>query len=306
MAEFDTTGFFQWPTAKYHSTTYPFIDPTRPELSTKGKTAIVSGAGYGGIGYSIAISLAKSGISALGLLGRTESTLLQTKSSINEISPDTNVFIYIVDIRDTDTVLTAFGSFTISTGSKIDILGANAGYMPHLTSITEADPVDWWQTFEINIKGNFNLLRAYVPHAARDGIVVHTSSSSIHIPYMSGYSAYRGSKAGATKVFDLFKGEMAELGNGVRVIQFHPGLINTTMSEKFGESVKDIPFDDATLSGDFFNWIVSDEAKLLDGKFVAANWNAEELAQKQERIAKDKHLFTMDLVGWREKLDKLE
>ncbi|KAI1869920.1 uncharacterized protein JN550_005510 [Neoarthrinium moseri] len=274
--------FFKAPKGPFHRSTYPFINPTRPELSTKGKTAIVTGSGQG-IGLAIAKSLAKSGVSALGLIGRTEKTLLFTKESIKEISPDTKVFTYAVDVVDTKALTEALASFVATTGAKIDILAANAGYLPDLTSILDADADDWWSTFEINIKGNFNLLRAYQPHAARNGVVVHTSTSAIHIPYMPGYSAYRGSKAGATKVFEMFGGEMQELGNG-----------------KFGESVKGFPFDDVELSGDFVNWVVSDEAKFLNGKFVAANWDAEGMVQIKESIEKDPFIFTMNLVGWLE------
>lgn len=267
MADIDVQDFFRSPTATYRTTTYPFIDPTRPELSTKDKTAIVTGGGRPGIGSAIAESLAKSGVSALGLLGRTKATLLQTKESIEKLSPNTKVFLYAVDILDAKDVAAALDSFATSTGAKIDILAANAGYMPYLTSITGANPEDWWRAFEVNIKGNFNLLRAYVPHAAKDGVVVHTSSSAIHIPYMPGYSSYRGSKAGATKVFEIFAYEMAELGNGVRTIQIHPGLVKTTMSDKFGESVEGFPFDDRKLSRPSSSWRAS-----LTLRFSRAEW----------------------------------
>ncbi|KAK6074480.1 hypothetical protein SCUP234_08264 [Seiridium cupressi] len=299
MSEIDYSDFFRTATTTYHQKTYPFIDPTRKELSTKGKTAIVTGAGQGGIGHAIAQSLAKSGISAIGLIGRTEATLQQTKDSIEKLSKDTRVYVYAgVDVKNGEAVKTALDSFVGSTGSKIDILAANAGYMPLLSSIADADPEDWWHTFEVNIKGNFNLLRAYVPHAAQNGAVVHTSTSAIHIPYMPGYSAYRGSKLGATKVFEYFAQEMKELGNGVTTVQIHPGMIHSTMSKKFESSVVEVPYDDVELSGDFVNWAASDEAKFLDGKFVSANWDAEELLQRKEEIAGDKHLYTMDLIGW--------
>lgn len=51
------------------------------------------------------------------------------------------------------------------------------------------------------------------------------------------------------------------------------------------------------LSGDFVNWLVSDEARFLRGRFVAANWDAEELLQMREKIEGDKRLFTMNLVS---------
>ncbi|KAI0124151.1 hypothetical protein BJ170DRAFT_73747 [Xylariales sp. AK1849] len=290
--------FFRSVTATYRRQTYPFIDPFRPELSTEGKTALVSGAGQG-IGASIAKSLAKSGISALAILGRTEQTLLRTKAAIEKLSDSTRIFIYALDITDLNGVTSAFDDFVAQTGTKVDILVANAGYLADLTSIVDANPEDWWSGFEINVKGNFNLLRCYVPHAAKDGVVVHVGTSATHIPYMPGYSSYRGSKMGATKVFEIFGKEMHELSNGVRVVQVHPGLIRTAMSDKFVDNIKGFEFDDVELSGDFVNWCVSKEASFLDGKFVWANWDAEELMEMKGKIEQDVHIYTMNLIGWR-------
>jgi NAD(P)-dependent dehydrogenase (short-subunit alcohol dehydrogenase family) len=235
-------------TAKYHKTTYPAIDPFRPELSTKGKSAIVTGAGQGGIGASIAESLAKSGISSLALVGRNEAKLLKTKAKISELAPNTKVYIYTADIVDLSAVSSSFDSFVAATGSKIDILVANAGYMPYLETIAASDPEDWWSGFEINIKGNFNLLRSYAAHAAQDGVVVHISSAAMHMVYMPNFSSYRGSKMGATKVFEIFGHEMKELGNGVRVVQVHPGLIRTGMESRFEKAAEGLVFDDGMLS----------------------------------------------------------
>ncbi|ETS76941.1 hypothetical protein PFICI_10815 [Pestalotiopsis fici W106-1] len=298
FSEAELAKYFKSTTAVYHTKSYPFISPNRPGLSTRGKTAIITGAGKGGIGNSIALSLAKSGISALGLVGRTEATLLATKEVVEKISQDTRVFLYTVDLVDADGIASALQSFVDSTGSKIDILGANAGYMSDLNTVIGSDADDWWRGFEVNIRGNFNLLRAWVPHAQPGGVVVHTSTSAIHGPYMPNFSSYRGSKAGATKVFEIFRHEMAELGNGVRVVQFHPGLIRSTMSFKFAPSTAGFPWDDVELSGDFFNWLVSDEAKFLNGKLVMANWDAEEMLQKKDEIAGDADMYTMNLVGW--------
>jgi hypothetical protein len=51
------------------------------------------------------------------------------------------------------------------------------------------------------------------------------------------------------------------------------------------------------LSGDFVNWIVNDEAKFLHGRFVAANWDAEELIQMKKTVEGDKTLFSLHMLG---------
>jgi NADP-dependent 3-hydroxy acid dehydrogenase YdfG len=231
----------------YHRDTYPYIDPSRPALSTKGKTAIVTGAGSG-IGASIAQSLAKSGISALGLVGRTATTLQRTRDAVAALSPATQVHVYAVDILDGGAVDRALAAFAAATASgTIDIVVANAGYMSDLSSVVGADADDWWRGFEVNIRGNFHLLRAFAPRAAPGAVVVHVTTAAIYIPYMPGYSSYRGSKIGAYKVFEFFGHEMADQGKGVRTVQVHPGLVRTTMAEKFGDSlgvpIDLVPFD---------------------------------------------------------------
>jgi hypothetical protein len=52
------------------------------------------------------------------------------------------------------------------------------------------------------------------------------------------------------------------------------------------------------LPGDFTVWAVSPEARFLNGKFVWANWDVEELkAMAKEIVDSDK--FSLGLPGWR-------
>ncbi|KAI1081713.1 hypothetical protein F5B20DRAFT_53264 [Whalleya microplaca] len=281
----------------YRRNTYPAIDPAQPELSTKGKSAVVTGAGQG-VGASIARSLARSGISFLALVGRRLGPLNSVAEEIGKLGPDTKVFTYVVDIVDEDAVKTGFARFAADIGGRaIDILIANAGYMADLGMIADVDPKDWWSGFEINIKGNFHLMRAYVRHSPTDGsgAVIHVATSSIHGPYMPNFSSYRVSKAGATKLFDIFAHEHPELF----VLQVHPGLIGgTTMHSKFAHTTEGFDFDDERLGSDFIIWSLSPQAKFLNGRFVWANWDVDELLAKKKEIVQDPSMYTIGLLGW--------
>ncbi|OHE93837.1 hypothetical protein CORC01_10858 [Colletotrichum orchidophilum] len=288
---------FPAPTKTYHTQPYAAISPTRPELSTKGKSAFITGGGAG-IGASVAKSLAKSGIASLGLLGRTLKSLEETKTAIEALHAETKVFLYTADVTNAKETTDAVTSFAGSVnGGKIDILVANAGYMADLKSIPDSDPEDWWRAFEISVRGNFHLLRAFQPLAAPHAAVIHISTAAIHLPYMFGYSAYRASKSAATKMFEYFRDE----NPGFFVLQVHPGLIGgTAMSEKFGASVEafGLTYDDIALSGDFVVWAVSEEAAFLNGRFIHANWDVEELKALREGLEKDQSRFTIGLQGW--------
>jgi short-subunit dehydrogenase len=138
-------------TKTYRRTAYPAIDATQPSLSTKGKSAVVTGAGQG-IGASIAHSLARSGLDYLALMGRRPGPLASVQSSLAEIAPGCKVFTYTVDIADEQAVKKGFADFVADmVGQRpVDVLIANAGYMADLGSLDSVDVDNWWTGFEIN------------------------------------------------------------------------------------------------------------------------------------------------------------
>jgi NAD(P)-dependent dehydrogenase (short-subunit alcohol dehydrogenase family) len=111
-------------TKKWHSNTYPSISPTRPELSAKGKTVLITGGGTG-IGAETARSFAQAGASRIALLGRREQPLLETKASIERQHPKVEVFVASTDVTNKSQVDAAFAKF-VGDG-KIDVLVSNAG-----------------------------------------------------------------------------------------------------------------------------------------------------------------------------------
>ncbi|KAH8900777.1 NAD(P)-binding protein [Thozetella sp. PMI_491] len=298
MAKVDTDGVFKTPYSTFHRDSYAAIDPTQPSLSTKGKSAIVTGAGTG-IGAGIAVSLAKSSISFLALVGRREHLLAKTKATIDALSTGTKVSILVADVTEPGSIGKAVAAFAEECpNGRIDILVANAGYLAEQTTVADSDPVDWWLGFEINVKGNFNLLRAFLPYAAPRASLVNISTSAIHNAYMPGQSSYRASKLGATEVFEYVRLE----NPGLYVLQLHPGLVAfTEMYDKFTAGtpgVANVPFDSVSLPSDFVVWAVSSEAQFLNGRFVWVNWDVEEMKADKEIILANPKKFTMNLVGW--------
>jgi NAD(P)-dependent dehydrogenase (short-subunit alcohol dehydrogenase family) len=278
--------------------TYPDIDPLRPELSTRGRSALVTGAGTG-VGAAIAKALAQSGVSELALLGRTESTLEQTKAEISALGLSGKVFIFVADITDPASLNTAVKTFADSTSSgKIDILIANAAHMSDLKSIVDLDASDFWDSFRTTVLGNFHLLQAFQPVAAPNASIIHITTAAIVMPYIPGYAAYRSSKIAAYKLFETFFYE----NPGFFGLHVHPGLIfGTASSGKFEESLKEAGYghlqDDISISGDFVVWSLSEQARFLNGRFVSATWDVEELKSKKTDLENDATLFTVGLLG---------
>lgn len=250
---------FQTPYRIYHRRSYAAIDPTRPALSTESKSAVVTGAGSG-IGASIATSLAKSAISFIALIGRREHALLKTKSAVEAVSASTKVYTYTVNITNltaVDAALDAFARECVS--GKIDILVANAGSLGPLSSIRDANPTEWFDGFETNVKGNFNLVHAFLPRAKDTSAIIHISSAVVHGPYFPNESSYCASKAGALKLFEYVHHENPDMF----VMCLQPGLVpDTGMSPGFENIARGVHMDMASLPWD------DGKSDLLHGHFL--------------------------------------
>jgi NADP-dependent 3-hydroxy acid dehydrogenase YdfG len=217
---------FQSPTKTYHTSTYPAIDPYLPNLSSEGKNIVITGGGSG-IGSEIARAFAQSGAATIALLGRTEDSLLKMKKEIEAEYKTTKVNTYVADIIHS-TALEHSLKIHAQTYGKFHVLVANAGFLPSNQSLFETSAEDWYNGFEINVKGNFNLVRAFLPHAAKDAVVLSTSTAVAQIPYVAGMSSYAASKLAAAKVYEYLHHEHPNLF----VLNVHPGTIKTTMSDK--------------------------------------------------------------------------
>lgn len=228
MPEF---GGFPTYTKQYHHEPYAAIAPTRPELSTEGKNVVITGGG-GAIGAAMALSFAQSGASSIALLGRTEAALLKSKQAVNKAYPATDVRIITADVADEASVRAALEKFASVAGKKLDILVANAGTLPDPGTVLASDASQWWSGFEVNVRGQFNLVRAFMPLAEKNATLINVTSSVAQLPFVPGSSSYHGSKLAAVKVFDYLHFENPEL----RVLQFHPGVVQSSLSQKSFDS----------------------------------------------------------------------
>lgn len=214
-------------TKTWHTEAYPTISPIRPELSTKGKTIVITGGGSG-LGAHIARDFAASGASKIGLLGRTERTLLATKRAIEAKFPSTTVSTFIADVADKAAIDAAFTSLH-STLGPIDIFVNNAGYLPAPQDAASAPLEEWWRGFDVNVKGSLLATQAFLrTKAAAGAMLINLSSAIAHIPPMAGFSGYAASKLAATKFFDYVQAENPSL----HVVNVQPGIVETSMSIK--------------------------------------------------------------------------
>lgn len=219
---------FATPTPTFHKTPYPAISPTLPSLSVAGKTIIITGGGSG-IGRALVLAFASAGASRICILGRRLSALHETRSIAERQFPNLIVERYSADVTDASAVREVAAQI-----GKWDVLCLNAGYLADLKGMGECDVEDWWRGFEVNVKGPFVCLQAFMPNRGREGrpVVIETNAASIQAPavFMPGWSSYSSSKAAAVKVMEFAAGEKEWADT--HFVSFHPGIVDTDITKK--------------------------------------------------------------------------
>lgn len=209
------------------------IDPTRPELSAKGKVVAITGGG-GSIGGAAALAFAKAGSTSIAIIGRRIEPLKSTKDEIEKAVRGAKVLVVPGDLSNAGSMKQALQTIANEFG-KINVLVANAGYLSSFDSITQADPDEWWTGFEINTKGAFNTVRAFLPVAAPESMIIDVSTCVVHMPAMASASGYVSSKLAGTKIYETAAAENKNLS----VVHVHPGVIYSELNVKSGITAAD-------------------------------------------------------------------
>jgi NAD(P)-dependent dehydrogenase (short-subunit alcohol dehydrogenase family) len=130
---------------------------------TKGKVAIVTGAG-GGVGKAISKRLASEGCKVI-LLGRNRAKLQKTAS---EIGNKRNTLVVTADITKEAEVLSAIDQ-TINSFDRIDILVNNAGTLNDPVPFHEMTDDQWNDLIDTNLVGMFRMTKAAIPLMMKNG-----------------------------------------------------------------------------------------------------------------------------------------
>ncbi|KAL5331348.1 hypothetical protein ACEPPN_000878 [Leptodophora sp. 'Broadleaf-Isolate-01'] len=141
-------------TSTWHHNTYPSLFPSRPELSAKGKTVIVTRGGTG----------------------------------IGAKTADVEIFVASTDVTDRSQVDTAFSKF-VGNG-EINVLVNNAATVGPLDHVKDVDGDKFLEAIHANIKGSFNVAKAFLRHAASNAVVINVSSSLAHLNFSPGFASY--------------------------------------------------------------------------------------------------------------------
>ena len=185
-------------TKTFHNDIYPAIDPTKSDLSGPSKVVLITGSGRG-IGRSIALRFAESGVACIILCARTASQLDEVESSIKVVNERIRVRKFPVDITKTEEVQTIAG-IVLKEEGRLDALINNAGTSEKWQPIAEGNTEEYLKTWDLHLKATYLMLKSFLPllveTAKKHNIgvdIVNMSSIGAHVTF-PGASAYQVSK----------------------------------------------------------------------------------------------------------------
>ncbi|KAK8018990.1 hypothetical protein PG991_008180 [Apiospora marii] len=230
------------------------------------------------------------GAKRLVLAGRHEEKLQQTAASLSKGHPDVQVDVVVADVTQEASLEKLVGSL-----ESWNVLVQGAGYMNNPTPAAKADMDDYWKAYETNVKGFVLLVKALLPKAAPGASVLALIGGSLVFPtsMLVGLSGYLVSKLALAKTIEFMSHENPD----VSFYAVHPGMVDTDVFRRSGATPDMLAMDSPKLFAGFSLWVTLPEAKFLNGRFVWANWDIEELKQKKEEITSSTNL-TFNMAGF--------
>lgn len=183
-------------------------------FSLKGKNVVVTG-GCSGIGKSIALTFLQQG---------AEVHVIDLHKPAEPL-PD-KINFHQADITDLEMVEQIAMRLT-----SIDILVNNAG-IPQIGSLEKTSPADFQRIFDVNVKGAYHCMYAFIPNMVKQksGVILNMASvaASVGIPDRFGYSMTKGAIKSMTQ-------SVAKdyINQGIRCNCISPGRVHTPFVDGF-------------------------------------------------------------------------
>ena len=191
--------------------------PTQGLFDLTGKTAAVIGAASG-IGEAVALGCARQGARLVCLDVNEE--------AVKRVAAQASCEAGLLDIRDGQAVERVFDDINRRHGLDIVICTPSINVRKPILKYTDEELS---RVLDVNIKGNFNVLRAagrIMTERKKGSIILYSSVRSQVVE--PGQGAYAATKAG---ILQLVKTAAAEFGpSGVRVNAIGPGVIETPLT----------------------------------------------------------------------------
>ncbi|MCC5939441.1 MAG: SDR family oxidoreductase [Lunatimonas sp.] len=190
-------------------------------MSLINKTALITG-GNTGIGYGIALALAKEGVN-VAISSRSLERAQDAAKQIEAEGVPGQVLPLEIDVRDMNAQKAAVANVLKEWG-KLDFFVANAG-VGHFAPIQDLSEEQWHETIDTNLTGVFYGIKASVDALKATKGFFLTISSLAGTNFFAGGSAYNASKFGLTGFSQAIMLDLRQ--DGVRVSTIMPGSVAT-------------------------------------------------------------------------------
>lgn len=199
----------------------------RQTLSLETKTVLVSGASRG-IGFAICEVLLNYGARVIAT-SRSEQI---PSALIPLIGPQCSY--YSCDVAKPASVQQLADNLNADSVT-INGLVNNAGTINPISSLYESHQEDWLHAIDVNIKGVYLMMRAFLPQMVErnSGRIINLSSGAANSA-LAGWSHYCASKAAVKKLTEISQKEVGE--RDVQIIGLSPGTVATDMMKTIKES----------------------------------------------------------------------
>jgi NAD(P)-dependent dehydrogenase (short-subunit alcohol dehydrogenase family) len=184
-----------------------------------GKVIVITGATRG-LGRALVAAFSAAGHTVVGC-GRGDGHVRALRSEF----PAPHSFTR-VDVTDADGVA-AWANDTVAQFGPPDLLVNNAALMNTPAPLWDVPPDEFATVIDVNVKGVFNVVRAFVPEMVKcgRGVIVNLSSGwgRSTAPEVAPYCASKYAVEGLTLAL------AQELPNGMAAVPLNPGVIDTDM-----------------------------------------------------------------------------
>jgi len=184
----------------------------------KDKVAVVTGAGRG-IGRAIALAFAGEGAD-LVLAARSVDKLHEVAGEITGMG--CQALVVPTDVSSEESVAN-LRDRTLEHFGRVDILVNNSGVGGPSAPLWEISPVDWDETFAVNVRGVYLCCRAFLPAmvARRSGVIINIGSMTGKRPLVN-RTPYAASKLALVGLTRTLAWEVGPCGIRVNVISPGP------------------------------------------------------------------------------------
>jgi NAD(P)-dependent dehydrogenase (short-subunit alcohol dehydrogenase family) len=267
-----------------HHDTYPAIDPTKADL--KGKSVFITGASKG-CGKATAIAFAQAGCTRIAIAARSnlDHVVAAVKAAARDKSAEMQVVAVNVDVTSNESMAAAAAEVSKAFDGVLDVVIANAGYLEEWAAMHEADPVEWWTSWEVNVNGVYLTAKYFIPMLLKSETKLFVAVSSVggHL-FQKNASSYSLNKFAIIRFVEYMQEEYAD--EGIVAVSIHPGGVKTDLALKMPSYMHGVLVDTPELFADSMVWLADKRREWLGGRFINANWDLEELEKKKDDVVK--------------------